>query len=689
MSKALNPLDASWLLVESRETPMHVGGLIIFQLPDNAPEDFFLELMAEFRATRDFAPPWNQKLRSVSIRGVLPAWEETDEIDLEHHVRHAALPQPGGERELGQLIARLHSQPLDLNRPPWECSLIEGLENRRFAFYTKMHHSLIDGISGMKMLVRSMSTDAKESFKLPAFWSIGAGNASKPKKLKKKSSAKDAPSVLPTTAHAAAEAWSLVREQITSVPGVVRAFGTMLGGLASKKEKMKVPFDTPNSIFNGRIKGQRRFATQIYRIDRLRAVAQTAGATLNDVVLAICGGALRRFLLELDALPAKPLTTGIPVSVRPKDDEGTGNAITFIIGTLATDVEDPLERLRAITASTRLAKEHVQSLPRQAMMQYTMLLMAPYMVSLVAGVGGRTRPMFNITISNVPGPEQELYFRGAKMEATYPVSLVSHGQALNITCQSYGGKLAFGFTGCRDTLPHMQRIATYTGEALEELEQALAAAESAPPKPKKVTRLKRLRNAGSVAVKAKSAAAAKVRAKSTESGATKGRRGKAGAGKAVASKARATTASASKASASKASTSKASTSKASTSKASASKASASKASASKASASKASASKASASKASASKASTSKASTSKASASKASASKASASKASASKASASKASASKASASKASASKASASKASASNASAGKAGQTKTATTTGRRKVATLKPVKS
>ena len=514
MTKSLNPLDASWLLVESRETPMHVGGLIIFQLPDDAPEDFFLDLMAEFRATQRFAPPWNQCLRQMSIKGLLPAWEETDEIDLEHHVRHAALPQPGGERELGQLIARLHSQPLDLTRPPWECSLIEGLENRRFAFYTKMHHSLIDGISGMKMLVRSMSTDREESRKLPAFWSIGAGSGKKAKKLKKKLS-KEAPSVVPTTAHAAAEAWNLVREQVTSVPGVLRAFGTMLGGLANKKDKMKVPFDTPSSIFNGRIKGQRRFATQIYAIDRLRKVAQSAGATLNDVVLAICGGALRRFLLELDALPNKPLTTGIPVSVRPKDDEGTGNAITFIIGTLATDVADPLERLQAITASTRLAKEHVQSLPRQAMMQYTMLLMAPYMVSLVAGVGGRTRPMFNITISNVPGPEQVLYFRGARMEATYPVSLVSHGQALNITCQSYGGNLAFGFTGCRDTLPHMQRIATYTGEALAELEQALESANAQPKKPAKPKRAV-AKAASKSAGKRKSAAAAKVKAKAVK-----------------------------------------------------------------------------------------------------------------------------------------------------------------------------
>jgi WS/DGAT/MGAT family acyltransferase len=224
---------------------------------------------------------------------------------------------------------------------------------------------------------------------------------------------------------------------------------------------------------------------------------------LNDIVLALCGAALRRFLDELGELPEKSLTAGIPVSVRPKDDVESGNAITFIISTLGTDIADPLERLKAIRASTRRAKEHVQNLPREAMLQYTLLLMAPYMGTLLTGIGGRTRPMFNITISNVPGPEQPLYFRGARMEASYPVSLVTHGQALNITCQSYDGHLNFGFTGCRDSLPHMQRVATYTGEALTELE-ALLLSSGAKRQPARKAAPKR-----AAAAQANKAAAAK------------------------------------------------------------------------------------------------------------------------------------------------------------------------------------
>jgi WS/DGAT/MGAT family acyltransferase len=228
-----------------------------------------------------------------------------------------------------------------------------------------------------------------------------------------------------------------------------------------------------SSVLNGRVRAKRRFATQQIEIERMKALAAAAGCTLNDLVLATCGGALKRFLEDGGELPEKSLTAGIPVSVRPKDDENAGNAITFIIATLGTDIDDPLERLAAIRASVQSAKAHVQSLPRQAMTQYTIALMAPTLLSLLSGLGGRTRPMFNITISNVPGPEKPIYFRGAEMLGTFPASIITHGQALNITCQSYAGMMDFGFTACHASLPHMQRIAVYTGQAFDELESLI------------------------------------------------------------------------------------------------------------------------------------------------------------------------------------------------------------------------
>ena len=263
---------------------------------------------------------------------------------------------------------------------------------------------------------------------------------------------------------------------------------------------LRIPFGAPGATINGRVRAKRRFATQQFPLDRMKTLAAAADCTLNDIVLAVCGGALRRFLDDSGDLPTASLTAGIPVSVRPKDDEGTGNAITFIIATLGTDIEDPLERLAAIRASVKAAKAHVQGLPRAAMTQYTIALMAPTILSLLSGLGGRTRPVFNITISNVPGPDKPLYFRGAELLANYPVSVVTHGQALNITCHSYAGHMAFGFTGCHSTLPHMQHIAVYTGEAFEELERLLLkptakararATKSSPPAAAKKRRTSR------------------------------------------------------------------------------------------------------------------------------------------------------------------------------------------------------
>ena len=470
MSKRLNPLDAAWLFTESRATPNHVGGLLQFRLPPDAPKDFLRQLMEDFRSHRDFTAPWNQRLKLPFNKNPVPVWVDDEAIDLEYHVRHAALPWPGGERELGELVGRLHSAPIDLQRPPWECTIIEGLSDDRFALFVKMHHSLIDGVSGMKLLEKAMATTAEKSLTLPPFWASGTPKAPRP--------SKSGPS--PTMANATSAIVEALSGQARSLPQLVAAFGKILKRIGDPSDGLAVPFDAPRSILNGRVREKRRFATQQFPLTRLRAVADAADSTLNDVVLAVCGGALRRFLLERDALPEKPLTAGIPVSVRPKDDEGTGNAISFIVATLGTDVEDAIERLAAIKASVKHAKAHVQSLPRAAMLQYTMLLMAPTIITLLTGIGGRTPPMFNITVSNVPGPDKPLYFRGAELLSIYPASIVTHGQALNITCESYAGYMNFGFTACHTSVPSMQKLAVYAVEALEALEAAVMPAAAAP-----------------------------------------------------------------------------------------------------------------------------------------------------------------------------------------------------------------
>jgi diacylglycerol O-acyltransferase / wax synthase len=455
-AQRIRMIDASWLLMESRDRPMHVATLLIYSLPPDAPPDFLRRMVGGLRESTEFVEPFNKRLASPTLRALVPMWVQDFDLDMEYHVRHLALPQPGGERELGVLISRLHSAAMDFRRPLWEYHVIEGLENSRFAVYFKMHHSLVDGIAGIRMLQRSMSARVAD-INTPALWS--------------------APVPVESSASSIAQGLGGLLAKVTQSAGTVVSVARGLAGLAGAAvdpdNSLTLPFQTPVSILNHRIRRQRRFATQVYELARIKRLAKAAGCTLNDIVLALCSGALRRFLQELCALPGRSLTAGIPVSLRTMDDQGSGTAVTFIIATLATNVADPARRLAAIKISTERAKSALQGMTRDAIELYTLALMAPYTLQTVTGLEGRTRPVFNVAISNVPGPAEPLYFRGARLEAMYPVSAVTHGQALNITCYSYAGTFSFGFAGCRDTIPRLQRLAVYTGEALEELERTV------------------------------------------------------------------------------------------------------------------------------------------------------------------------------------------------------------------------
>ncbi len=460
----VNILDASWLAVESESTPMHVGSLQIFTLPENAPETFLRDLVAKMKEDCQAVSPWNKKLQNPGrlARLINPCWTKDDNIDLDYHVRHSALPKPGGQKELGILISRLHSNHIDFNHPLWECHVIEGLTNNRFALYLKMHHSLVDGISGVRLLQRILSKDPNEVSTM-APWSVA------PKK--KSSNSRITDDNIPTIQGAVLHALESLQQQASTLPKLVGAITRLVQASVYKRDELAGPFIGPPCSLNGRVAGARRFATQKYSLKTLREIAHQVDASMNDIVLYICGTALRRFLIEQNNLPAEPLTAGIPVNIRPADDNGTGTAISFMIASLATDIADPMERIETIKESTRVAKQHLQSLPRNALTQYTMLMMSPYILQLLTDMGGRMRPEFNVTISNVPGPDQPLYYEGAKLEAMYPLSLITHGGALNITCISYNGSLDFGYTACRDTLPSMQNLAIYSGEAFEELKQ--------------------------------------------------------------------------------------------------------------------------------------------------------------------------------------------------------------------------
>jgi len=452
--KLISPVDASFLYLESRATPMHVSVMQIFALPADAPDDFLRSLVRHFRNATALVAPWNLKLASAALGRALPAWQTDPRVDLEYHVRFAALPRPGGERELGELVSRLHGHRLDSGRPLWECTVIEGLENGRFALFMKMHHALIDGVSGLRLMGRVFSPDPAAR-DLPPPWAVPLPERSRAARA------------------LAATAAPLARQQAARAVG--RALGQLVLAARRGNTPLQAPYACPRSALNGRITAARRIATQQYDLARLKALGKAAGCSLNDLVLYLCGTALRRFLAEAAALPAQPLTAGLPVSVRAAGDQGAGNAISFMFANLGTDVADPQQRLAVIRASTESAKQHLQALPRAAQIPYVLLMMLPSTLQQLLGLGGRMHPNHNITVSNVPGPAQRLYLNGAPMEAMYPLGMPAHGLALNITCLSYAGTLNIGLTSGRDALPHMQRIAVYMGEALQELGALLGA----------------------------------------------------------------------------------------------------------------------------------------------------------------------------------------------------------------------
>jgi WS/DGAT/MGAT family acyltransferase len=454
-SRPLNLLDLSFVLMETRQTPMHVAGLQTFVPPADAPRDYARQVFEYLRSFPVTAAPFNYRLRGIGARGLVPSFEAMDKVDLDYHLRHSALPYPGGERELGVLVSRLHSNPMDLDRPLWEVHLIEGLHGGRFAIYAKLHHALTDGVSGVAML--NYSTEPQSS-STPPIWA--AERARKPR-----------PSLTPVDTLAQLSA--TVASQARELPSLLKGLAGSLKAAAGIKPDPEFASlaEAPRTLFNVNVTPQRRVATQSTSLARMKAIGVAAGGSLNDVLLAACSGAMRRYLLEVEQLPRKSLVASIPVALPRDADQAGGNSISFANVLLGTDIEDVRERFDVIRRSSAVGRDYLKLMSPTALMAYTVLISSPQLLTRVPGIGSRVPPSYNVIISNVPGPRGKLYFLGAEMEAYYPISALAHGQALNITVLSYAGGLYFGFTGCADRVPHLQRLAVYTGEALDELEQ--------------------------------------------------------------------------------------------------------------------------------------------------------------------------------------------------------------------------
>ena len=447
--RPLRPADAMFVYSETREAPQHVGSLMRFSPPPDAAPDHLRTLHEALQRAPDVVAPWDRRLATPWLQySPVHAWVTDPHVDVDYHVRRSAVASPGGERELGVLIGRLHATPLDLTRPPWELHLIEGLDDGGFAMFVKVHHALVDGYTFTRTIERAFTTDpAARGTRL--FFQV--------------------PTPEPT------DEWTMpglpTAADVRSTVALYRA----LTRLTRRRGPLVSSLDAPDTIFNRRITRNRRFATQDYPLAQLKRLSKATGTTVNDVVLAVCGGGLRAYLLEQGALPATPLVAFVPVAVRPEGDPGGGNAVGGMLASLGTDVSDPVERVRAVHASTSQAKRQLEGMTREAVLAYSQALLSPLgwqAWSAVAGLAGQPRTC-NVTISNVPGPREPMYFDGARLRAAYPASIVHHGLALNITLFSYAGGVSVGFTGCRDTVPHLQRLAVRTGEALAALDAAV------------------------------------------------------------------------------------------------------------------------------------------------------------------------------------------------------------------------
>jgi diacylglycerol O-acyltransferase len=458
----MSPADSLFLMVETREHPMHVGGLQLFVPPEGADANDVRQIFQQMISVEDIRPLFRRRARrSVTSLGMW-GWEEDVDFDIEHHVRHTALPRPGRVLELLALCSRLHSNLLDRHRPLWEASLIEGLADGRFAMYLKMHHAVVDGVSALRLLQSGLSEDPDRR-DMPPPWARLADGERPPR------AARDQTQVLNDALHSA---MNILGEAAGLPSALVK---TVNRGI--HEQTAPLSFSAPKTMLNVPITGARRFAAQSWPMERIRRVGKAAEATVNDVVLAMCSGALRSYMLGLDALPESPLIAMVPVSLHVDDHhrEG-GNAIGVVMCNLGTHLDDPAARLAAINASMTDGKEAMAGMSAVQIMAMSALGMSPLAIAPLLGIQNMLRPPFNLVISNVPGPRSPLYYNGARLDGLYPLSIPVDGQALNITCTSYSDELAFGLTGCRRSVPHLQRLLGHLDDELNALETAAGVA---------------------------------------------------------------------------------------------------------------------------------------------------------------------------------------------------------------------
>ena len=468
----LSVVDGAFLHLESPEMPMHVGSLTLLEPPAGEPGGWYEAVKAHVASRMHLAPVFTRKLALMPFDLANPVWIHDGDIDLDYHMRYLVLPKPGSMAQLEALAARLHSSLLDRSRPLWEFYVIEGLADGRIGFYSKVHHSAVDGQAAVAMAnsvydlsaeprrVRPPRAVRSNRYQLGVAELLSAALANQLRQVVQL--AKLLPP-LASAAYTAAKAALVARRAAAS-----QALSDGASAGASRKgSSLKLAPATP---FNESITNQRAFAALALPLAEVKAIGKAHGASINDMVLWLCSTALREYLREANLLPAKSLVAGVPISLRSEGDTSANNQVSGTVIDLATHEADPLKRLAMIMAGTRAMKAQMGSFGRLIPTDFPSIG-SPWLLSGLASLYGRSRlasrmRVANVTISNVPGPQVPLYLAGARIVGIYPLSIVVHGVALNITVQSYMGQLCFGLIACRRAVPDVAELANQMQRAL-------------------------------------------------------------------------------------------------------------------------------------------------------------------------------------------------------------------------------
>jgi diacylglycerol O-acyltransferase len=457
----LDLLDAIFLLLETAESPKHVGVLLVFDRPEDSRPDFLADLVTQFRTLRPRAP-FNRRPRSHLLGP--PSWETVEEPDLDYHVRHVVLPPSIDEHGVLEHVARVHEPLLDREMPLWEIHFIEGLPEQRFAIYVKIHHACVDGVSGMQRIQASLHDDPSDrTLRVP--WGALPGDG-RPRERRQTSMLAQLGEV------AGALRDHLRAGSELSIAALQR--GLELAGLTAGGHYL--PFSAPRTAINKTIHRARSIAVQTLDAPRVIHFAHAHHVTVNDVVLTVVDRALHRYLRDHEGDTGAPLIAMVPMSLREDGDSRSNTQACLLYIELGREHAAPEERLRQVHAASEKAKAEAREYTPTALSDHSMLVVGLAELIGRLPLGDRLGPAGNVLVSNVPGSDQKLFLHGAPLRGAYPLSTLMPGCALNVTLMRHGDQIDFGFVASRDAIPDVGALARYVGEAFEELAATPAAA---------------------------------------------------------------------------------------------------------------------------------------------------------------------------------------------------------------------